>query len=152
MPSRFWRVLTMMYYILHPSNSECSTPSSGPFRIYLCNQYGTGVYPSFRKLECVFPRTRGRKQIQFLEHILKFLQCQTMEKVQKPSNSECYTPSSEPFRICLYNWYEPGTYHSFRKSECVFPFTWGRKQIQFLKRCVLKFLECRTMGRAQKTQ
>jgi hypothetical protein len=25
-----------------------------------------------------------------------------MDKVQKPSNSECYTPSSEPFRIYLY--------------------------------------------------
>jgi hypothetical protein len=24
-----------------------------------------------------------------------------MKKVQKPSNSECYTPSSEPFRIYL---------------------------------------------------
>jgi hypothetical protein len=24
-----------------------------------------------------------------------------MEKVQKPSNSECYTPSSEPFRIYM---------------------------------------------------
>jgi hypothetical protein len=24
-----------------------------------------------------------------------------MDKVQKPSNSECYTPSSEPFRIYL---------------------------------------------------
>jgi hypothetical protein len=23
-----------------------------------------------------------------------------MDKVQKPSNSECYTPLSEPFRIC----------------------------------------------------
>jgi hypothetical protein len=27
------------------------------------------------------------------------LEYRTMEKVQKPSNSECYTPSSEPFRI-----------------------------------------------------
>jgi hypothetical protein len=26
-----------------------------------------------------------------------------MEKAQKPSNSECYTPSSEPFRIYLDN-------------------------------------------------
>jgi hypothetical protein len=27
------------------------------------------------------------------------LECQTMEKVRKPTNSVCYTPSSEPFRI-----------------------------------------------------
>jgi hypothetical protein len=25
-----------------------------------------------------------------------------MDEVQKPSNSECYTPSSEPFRIDLH--------------------------------------------------
>jgi hypothetical protein len=27
------------------------------------------------------------------------LEYRMMEKVQEPSNSECYTPSSEPFRI-----------------------------------------------------
>jgi hypothetical protein len=36
-----------------------------------------------------------------------------MDKVQKPSNSECYTPSSEPFRLGLSNAvpmiYFPGT-------------------------------------------
>jgi hypothetical protein len=35
-----------------------------------------------------------------------FVEHRTMEKVQKPSNSVCYTPSSEPFRItnkCLLN-------------------------------------------------
>jgi hypothetical protein len=56
------------------SNSECYTPSSGPFRIYLYNQYGRGIYPSLRKL---------------------------MNKVQKPCNSECYPPSSEPFRVLI---------------------------------------------------
>jgi hypothetical protein len=30
-----------------------------------------------------------------------FLEYQTMDKVQKHSNSECYTPSSEPIRIYL---------------------------------------------------
>jgi hypothetical protein len=29
----------------------CYTPSSEPFRIYLYNRYGPGIYPSFRKLE-----------------------------------------------------------------------------------------------------
>jgi hypothetical protein len=28
-----------------------------------------------------------------------FLECRTMDRVQESSNSECYTPSSEPFRI-----------------------------------------------------
>jgi hypothetical protein len=42
----------------------------------------------------------GRKQIQFPKcRVLYSLEYQTMEKVQKPSNSVCYTPSSEPFRI-----------------------------------------------------
>jgi hypothetical protein len=31
--------------------------------------------------------------------IVFYFNNQTMEKVQKPSNSECDTPSSEPFRI-----------------------------------------------------
>jgi hypothetical protein len=30
-----------------------------------------------------------------------FLEYQLMDRVQKPSNSECYTPSSEPFIILL---------------------------------------------------
>jgi hypothetical protein len=61
------------------SNSECYTPSSEPIRIYLCNRYGPGIYPSF-----VF--------FNFLEHW-------TMDEVQKLSNSECYAPSSEPIKI-----------------------------------------------------
>jgi hypothetical protein len=36
-----------------------------------------------------------------LSHWLCFPECQTMEKVQKPSTSVCYTPSSEPFRIYI---------------------------------------------------
>jgi hypothetical protein len=30
---------------------------------------------------------------------LSFLEYRTMDKVQNPSNSECYTPSPDPFRI-----------------------------------------------------
>jgi hypothetical protein len=42
----------------------------------------------------------GRKQIQFPKrHVFYSLEYRTMEKVQKPSNSMCYTPLSEPFRI-----------------------------------------------------
>jgi hypothetical protein len=39
--------------VYKPSNSECRTTSSEPFRIYLCNRYGLGIYPFFRKLECL---------------------------------------------------------------------------------------------------
>jgi hypothetical protein len=35
------------------------------------------------------------------------IKIRTMDKVQKPSNSVCYTPSSEPYRIymstCIFN-------------------------------------------------
>jgi hypothetical protein len=44
----------------------------------------------------------GRKQIQFPKRcVLCFLEYRRMEKVQKPSNSVCYTRSSEPFRCCF---------------------------------------------------
>jgi hypothetical protein len=35
-------------------------------------------------------------------------------------------------------------------SRCLRPLTWGRKQIQFPKRCVFYFLEYRTMDEVQK--
>jgi hypothetical protein len=48
------------------------------------------------------PFTWGRKQIQFLKRRVFYSpEYQMTEKVQKPSNSVCYTPSSEPFRIYL---------------------------------------------------
>jgi hypothetical protein len=31
----------------------------------------------------------------------RFLEHRMMDKVQKPSNPECYTPSSEPFKIYI---------------------------------------------------
>jgi hypothetical protein len=43
---------------------------------------------TFRKLD-LFP-----KRCVFL-----FIEFRTMDKVQKPSSNECYTPSSESFRI-----------------------------------------------------
>jgi hypothetical protein len=46
------------------------------------------------------PFTRERKQIQFPKRrVFHSLEYRTMEKVQKPDNSVCYTASSEPFRI-----------------------------------------------------
>jgi hypothetical protein len=35
----------------------------------------------------------------------------------KPNNSECYTPSPEPFRFYLSSRYGPGIYPSCRKLE-----------------------------------
>jgi hypothetical protein len=47
--------------------------------------------------------TCGRKQILFPKHhVFYLLEYRMMEKVQKPSNSVCYTTSSEPFRIYFY--------------------------------------------------
>jgi hypothetical protein len=46
------------------------------------------------------PPIRGRKQIQLPKRrAFPPPEYRTMEKVQKPSNSMCYTESSEPFRI-----------------------------------------------------
>jgi hypothetical protein len=47
---------------------------------------------------CSRPRLRMQK---ISSRVLYFLEYRTMEKIQKPSNSEFYTPSYEPFRIYL---------------------------------------------------
>jgi hypothetical protein len=53
--------------------------------------------------EGISPFTWGQKQIQLPKRcILQFFEYRTMGKVQKPSNSECYTPSSEPFKIYFF--------------------------------------------------
>jgi hypothetical protein len=45
------------------------------------------------------PLPWGRKQIRFPKRcVFLFVEIPTMDKVQKPSSNECYTPSSEPFR------------------------------------------------------
>jgi hypothetical protein len=58
---RTLRITGFLDFFHRPSNSECSTPSSEPFRIYWYNHYGPSIYPSFRKLERVFPLTWGWK-------------------------------------------------------------------------------------------
>jgi hypothetical protein len=51
--------------------------------------------PDFYKPENTF-----RKQIQFPKRcVLWFVEIRTMDKVQKLSSNECYTPSSEPLRM-----------------------------------------------------
>jgi hypothetical protein len=37
------------------------------------------------------------------KYLSKLRKHRTMEKVQKSSNSVCYTPSSQPYKICLKN-------------------------------------------------
>jgi hypothetical protein len=46
-------------------------------------------------------------EITILPNVLAY---RTIDKVQKPSNSECYTPSSEPFIIYLLNRYGSDIY------------------------------------------
>jgi hypothetical protein len=43
-----------------------------------------------------------------------FLEYQTMDKVQKPSNSECYTPSESKKLIVMMYWF--GTRHCPRQE------------------------------------
>jgi hypothetical protein len=63
----------------------------------------------------ISPHTWGWKQIQFLKRSV--LYNWMMDTDQNLSNSECHTPSSEPFRIYLYKRYGPGIYTCFRKLE-----------------------------------
>jgi hypothetical protein len=52
--------------------------------------------PVFYKIE----NTTFRKEIQFPKRrVFYFVEYRTMVKVEKSSNSVCYTPSSEPVRI-----------------------------------------------------
>lgn len=81
--------------------------------------------------------TRGLEQIQFLNCCV--LQCSLeywrVDKVQKPSNPECYTSLSEPFRI------ELGTYYvviltfwssSVNADECRY---WWTNNSENFKKC-----------------
>jgi hypothetical protein len=43
-----------------------------------------------------------------VSEMLCFLEYRIMGKVQKPIDSECYSPSSEPFRIKQYTFYNSG--------------------------------------------
>jgi hypothetical protein len=55
--------------------------------------------------------TGGHKQIKFPKrHVFQYLEFRTMDKVLRPSNFGCYTPSSKPFRLlregCLVKYFE----------------------------------------------
>jgi hypothetical protein len=53
-----------------------------------------------RFLRCRWEDTWGWKQIHFLKRcVFLFLEYRTTKKVPKPTNSESFTPLSEPFRI-----------------------------------------------------
>jgi hypothetical protein len=59
----------------------------------------------------------------FRNSVLLYLEFQTMDRVQKPSNSECYTPPSEPFRFhcaltCL------NLYYRVLHPVCKFTWWW----------------------------
>jgi hypothetical protein len=56
-----------------------------------------GPLESSRRLPSL---TWGRKQVQFPKRcVFWYLEFRTMDKVHKPSNSECYTASSEFFGL-----------------------------------------------------
>jgi hypothetical protein len=54
---------------------------------------GDLLYKEPRKIEVKLTLTTGDVKQQ---EVLEF---RTMDKVQKPSINECYTPSSEPYRV-----------------------------------------------------
>jgi hypothetical protein len=59
----------------------------------------------------------------------------TLEKVQKPSNPICYTPSSESFTIYLNQEDEmDGTYIMYRKKDkCIYNFGHKTSSMESLK-------------------
>jgi hypothetical protein len=63
------------------------------------------------------PLTWRRRVIQFLKHCVFYLEFRTMEKFHKPSHSECYTVSSEPFRNYTLSYWSEWNY--WYKSCCM---------------------------------
>jgi hypothetical protein len=59
--------------------------------------------------ERCLPPPRLRTETDPVSETLFYLERRTMDKVQKPNNPECYTPSSEPFRIYLFRHLSAGT-------------------------------------------
>jgi hypothetical protein len=82
---------------LYPSSGEGrDTYSVGSLRK---NHWRLALWKGPSRVD-VSPVTSGRKQIQFPKRcVLWFLDYRTMGKVQKSSNSECYTRYPEPSRI-----------------------------------------------------
>jgi hypothetical protein len=78
----------------------------------------------------VFPLTWGQKQIQFSKRVFYFLEYWMMDIVQKPCNSECYTPSSEPFGIYLILWQTPGNLGRCHSTDSWLPMSYPRQRIQ----------------------
>jgi hypothetical protein len=86
----------------------CYLPSTKPGLRYLyscgytdmgCPVMHVSSFSGTQQSRCL-PLTWGRKQISFSQTFL-FLEYRMKNEVRKPSNSECYTPSSEPFTIYL---------------------------------------------------
>jgi hypothetical protein len=71
------------------------------------------------------------------------LECRTMEKVQKRSNSVCYTPSSEPFRIYLQGWCHTESMRGLKWAYCFNPWCninmehWYRTTLNLCKKAAL---------------
>jgi hypothetical protein len=70
--------------------------------------------------------------------MLHFLAFRILNSGQNPKNTEIlsYIPSSEPFRIYLYNRCGSDVYHSFRKLECLkIQLAKTLSHVSFLMRC-----------------
>jgi hypothetical protein len=66
---------------------------------------------------CLLPHLHLRTETDPVSETSCSLEYQTMDKVQNPSNSVCYTASSEPFRIYIVNFVTTITIFSLGKRE-----------------------------------
>jgi hypothetical protein len=76
-----------------------TSDSMGPNRVGIC----WVPHNHWPKRVCVSvpsPEDVNRSSFRNIE-FFNYLEFRTMDKVQKPSDSECYAPSSEPFKIYL---------------------------------------------------
>jgi hypothetical protein len=73
---------------------------------YFVESLRANFNPWTQHSRCTFPVSpeEGNRS-SFRNAVSSFVEYRTMDKVRKPSNSEGYTPSSEPFRIYLQTCY-----------------------------------------------
>jgi hypothetical protein len=104
--SKHFSFLELLDVLLCPSSGILKTREHNVLKSERTQRFEKWICfrPQARGWGDVSPITWGWKQIQLPKHcVLWFLYYRKMHKVQKPTNSECYTSSSEePFCLCSF--------------------------------------------------
>jgi hypothetical protein len=91
---RFTNIKKLTDICLHTQYSE----SLGVWTLSIVRYSKIYEHQYFGNWICFRPQVRKEE---FLKYVFYILEYQMMEKVQTPSDSECYTPLSEPFKIYI---------------------------------------------------